>query len=311
MIGHHPIGKGEFELFALDISEKPTSIRTHMVSCQLCARRLAEARGWIALLSFLAPRQSPSADAKQRFLQRIRLADQGSVTLQSPSVSIKDREESVKHIVPESRAGIPEKELIAQILAGNREHFHELVGPYEHAIYITAFAVLRNSADAEEAAQETVLKALTHLNQLSDPAKFKGWLLQIATNEARLKRRSRHDALFESFDEMHGQNAEDGFMPRDFADWRDIPSETLERKEIRRALMNALYKLPVIYREIFVLRDVEDLSVIECCQILGVSEEVVKVRLHRARLRIREELAPVFKANWFSRVLPFRGKKSW
>lgn len=203
-----------------------------------------------------------------------------------------------------------EREQIAQVLAGQRDSFHELVRPYERAIYITAFLILRNQADAEEAAQETVVKAMTHLHQLSDPTKFKGWLLQIATNEARLKRRSRHDGLYDSLDEMQ-QGLDDGFMPHDFADWRDIPSETLERKEVRQAVAMALHKLPEIYREIFILRDVEGFSISECCEMLRISEEAVKVRSHRARLRIREQLAPVFKANWLSRVLSFKGKKLW
>ncbi|GAC1434252.1 MAG: sigma-70 family RNA polymerase sigma factor [Terriglobales bacterium] len=210
----------------------------------------------------------------------------------------------------ESRTQLSEKELIASVLAGQREYFHELVRPYERAMYIAAFAILRNQSDAEEAAQETVVKAMTHLEQLSDFRKFKGWLLQIATNEARLKRRSRHEALYDSLDEMQ-QDSDDGFVPHDFADWRDIPSETLERKEVRRAVAEALHKLPEIYREIFILRDVEELSIAECCGMLGISEEAVKVRSHRARLRIREELAPVFKASWFSRVLSFKGKKLW
>ena len=210
----------------------------------------------------------------------------------------------------ESSAQLSEKEIIACVLAGQREYFHELVRPYERAMYLAAFAILRNQADAEEAAQETVVKAMTHLDQLSDSTKFKGWLLQIATNEARLKRRSRHDALYDSLDEMQ-QGSDDGCMPHDFADWRDIPSETLERKEIRQAVAGALHKLPEIYREIFILRDVEELSISECCGILGISQEAVKARSHRARLRIREELTPVFKANWFSRVLSFKGKKLW
>jgi len=85
-------------------------------------------------------------------------------------------------------------------------------------------------------------------------------------------------------------------MPHDFADWREVPSEALERKEVRLAVAAALHKLPEIYREIFILRDVEDLNISECCEVLGISEQAVEVRLHRARLRIREELAPVFRA---------------
>lgn len=203
-----------------------------------------------------------------------------------------------------------EPELISRILRGERQLFHELVRPYERAVYISAYAVLRKHEDAEEVSQETMLKALVHLHQLTEHAKFKSWLLQIALNEARLKRRREHASMFESMED-NGREEEGMFMPRDFADWRDIPSETLERREIHAAVAHALHKLPDIYREIFVLRDVEELSVAQCSDILGISEQVVKVRLHRARLRIREELAPVFRRNWFSRVLSFKGTRPW
>ena len=83
----------------------------------------------------------------------------------------------------ESSTELSERELISQVLAGEREHFHELLRPYERAMYITAFSILRNQADAEEAVQEAVLKTMTHLGQPADHAKFKGWVLQIATNE--------------------------------------------------------------------------------------------------------------------------------
>jgi len=102
----------------------------------------------------------------------------------------------------ESSTQLSERELISRVLSGEREHFHELSRPYERGMYITAFSILRNQADAEEAVQEAVLKAMTHLDQLSDLAKFKGWILQIATNEARLKRRSRDERLFECLEEL-------------------------------------------------------------------------------------------------------------
>lgn len=202
-----------------------------------------------------------------------------------------------------------DQELISRILRGERRLFHDLVRPYERAVYLAAYAVLRNHADAEEAAQETMIKAFTRLEQLSNPEKFKAWLLQIAINEARLKRRNAHGHLFEPLEEEDREQA--GPMPRDFADWRENPEETLERVEIRRAVVQALSGLPEKYREVFTLRDVEMLTVNECAQTLGVSEEVVKVRLHRARLMLREKLAPVFKKSWFERVFPGKGRKPW
>jgi RNA polymerase sigma-70 factor, ECF subfamily len=202
-----------------------------------------------------------------------------------------------------------EQELIGRILRGERKLFHDLVRPYERAVFLAAFAVLHHQDDAEDAAQETMIKAFTHIQQLSSTAKFKPWLLQIAVNEARLKRRGQRNHLYEPLES--DRDSEDGFMPRDFADWREIAPETLERKEIRQIVNRALLELPPIYQEIFVLRDIQQLTVEECMEMLEVSKQVVKTRLHRARLMMREKLAPVFKRGFLARWLPMRGKKTW
>ena len=136
---------------------------------------------------------------------------------------------------------------VLRVKAGERQLFHELVRPYERAVFITTYGILRDHADAEDAAQETMLKALVHLDQLADPEKLKGWLLQIAVNEARLKRRGNHGNLFEAIDGNADPGAEEPFMPLDFADWRELPSDIGERKEIRVHITRALYALPDIY----------------------------------------------------------------
>ena len=100
-------------------------------------------------------------------------------------------------------------------------------------------------------------------------------------------------------------------MPRETADWREDPLEILERKEVREKVGRALQGLPEIYREIFLLRDVQQLSVNDCVGVLGISEELVKVRLHRARLMMRERLAPVFKVRWFDLIFGGKGRKPW
>ena len=195
--------------------------------------------------------------------------------------------------------------------AGERQLFHELVRPYERAVFITTYGILRDHADAEEAAQETMLKALMHLDQLADPQKFKGWLLQIAVNEARLKRRGKHANLFEPLDANANADSETPFMPRDFADWRETPSDVAERSEIREHIARALHSLPGIYREAFILRDVEQLSAAECAAMLGITVPAVKVRLHRARLLMRESLTRVFgkpKTSFWERL---KGKNPW
>jgi RNA polymerase sigma-70 factor (ECF subfamily) len=200
-------------------------------------------------------------------------------------------------------------ELVRRVRGGERHVFHELVRPYERAVYITTYGILRNHADAEETAQETMLKALLHLDQLAAPEKFKGWLLQIAVNEARLKRRSKHENLFEPLEGNANPSAEERFMPRDFADWRELPSDVAERKELREHIARALHSLPEIYRETFILRDVQQLSAADCAAVLGITVPAVKVRLHRARLMMREELAPVLRRGWLDRLLSFKGKK--
>ena len=204
-----------------------------------------------------------------------------------------------------------EVQLLARIRAGEKELFHELIRPYERSVYLTAYAVLRNPEDAEEVAQETMLKAFAHLEQLRSDTKFKAWLLHIAINEARLRRRKDRKHIYESIDEDQAGREEGNFMPRQFADWRDLPSEPLERQELKAAITRALHSLPDIYREIFVLRDVQRLSVQETAGVLDISISAVKTRLHRARLQMREELAPLFRRRWTDR-LPFRkGRNPW
>jgi RNA polymerase sigma-70 factor (ECF subfamily) len=206
--------------------------------------------------------------------------------------------------------GLTEEELIARVLKGERKCFHELVRPYERAIYITAYAVLRNQADAEDAAQETMLKVLTRLDQLSSVDKFKGWILQIALNEARSKRRQRHERLFEPL-EREDEHDEEPFMPNNFADWRELPSESAERAEVREKIWKALQEIPDIYREAFLMRDVQHLTAAEAASALGISVVAVKVRLHRARLLMREKLSPVFRRRWFDRLTLLKGKNPW
>jgi len=204
-----------------------------------------------------------------------------------------------------------EPALIERIKRGEKDLFHELIRPYERGVYLAAYSILRHEADAEEVAQEAILKAFAHLDQLREEEKFKGWLLLIAVNEAKMRRRKDRRRMYESLDDAGGESEDGEFMPRQFADWREIASETLERKEIRIAVKRAMDGLPEIYREVFVLRDVEHLTVMETAKALGISLASVKTRLHRARLQMRELLAPVFGKRWLDRIKVWRGNKPW
>ena len=202
-----------------------------------------------------------------------------------------------------------EAELIQSVCDGEREAFYELIRPYERLVYVTAISILKNPADAEEVAQEAVLKAFSNLASFRAESKFSTWLVQIAYNEAKMKLRKARPHLYESIDER--QQTEDGdYWPKDFADWRPIPSELLEKDEIRQAVQNAINSLSPIFREVVTLRDIQNLSIRETSTILGISEAAVKTRLHRARLLLRDSLAPGIDGCW-GNGQPYRKVRPW
>jgi RNA polymerase sigma-70 factor (ECF subfamily) len=202
-----------------------------------------------------------------------------------------------------------EAELIKRACDGEPDAFEELVRPYERLIYVTAISVLRNEADAEEAAQEAVLKAFSKLASFRAECRFSTWLVQITYNEARMKIRKDRRHLYDSIDEQkHDQEGD--YSPRDFADWRPIPSEILEGNETRQALENAIDSLGPTYREVVMLRDVQCLNITDTATILGISAASVKTRLHRARLMLRDALAPGFDGAWCAKQ-PYRKVRPW
>jgi len=202
-----------------------------------------------------------------------------------------------------------EAELIKSVCDGEREAFYELTRPYERMIYATAISVVKNPADAEEVAQEAVLKAFSNLSSFRAESKFSTWLVQITYNEAKMKLRKARPHLYESIDDP--QPSEDAdYWPKDFADWRPIPSELFERDEVRLAIQNATNSLSGIYREVFVLRDVQNLNTKETATILGISEGAVKIRLLRARLQMRDTLAPGIDGCWFNGQ-PYQKVRPW
>jgi RNA polymerase sigma-70 factor, ECF subfamily len=202
-----------------------------------------------------------------------------------------------------------EQQLIASVQQGRRELFYELVRPYERRIYAAALAILRNEADAEDVCQEAMLKAFAHIQQFRAEARFSTWLIQITVNEALMRRRRDRTVVMEGLAERPDE--EGNYTPRDFADWREIPSEALERKEVRQRLAEALAMLDRKYREVFMMRDMEHLNIQETAEALGISTASVKTRLLRARLMLRDLLAAGWERGWFSR-LPFeKGSKPW
>src|SRR5260370_229795 len=136
--------------------------------------------------------------------------------------------------------------LIARILAGEKELFHELIRPYERMVYLTLFAIVKNETDAEDGAQDAVINAFRHLASFRGEAKFSTWLTTIAINEGRKRLRKAKGAAEQSMEEQE-ESHEGDFTPAPLTDWREIPFEPLERKELRESLRVAVAELPEIY----------------------------------------------------------------
>ena len=184
-----------------------------------------------------------------------------------------------------------EAECIRRILAGERHLFHDLIRPCEKGIYLMLLALLRNEAEAEDAAQDTAIKVFLNLHKFRGESQFRTWVLSIARNEGlgRLRKQStrREDSLDADTDDQTGD-----FTPAILTSWREVPPEALERKELGAILRTAIDELPPIYRNVVVLRDIEEMDVRETATALGIAEGAVKVRLHRARALLQKHLAP-------------------
>ncbi len=156
-----------------------------------------------------------------------------------------------------------ERELIAEILAGNHERYYELIAPIERRVYYTAYA----------------------LRTFRGEAKFSSWLLSIVGNEARMRLRRRREVSLEL---LKSPDNEGEYTPIELAEWREIPVEALAQKELAARLEEALATLPEIYREVLILRDIDELNIAETSAALEITVPAVKTRLLRARLMVRD-----------------------
>jgi RNA polymerase sigma-70 factor (ECF subfamily) len=187
-----------------------------------------------------------------------------------------------------------EKECIRRILTGEKHLFHELIRPCERAIYFLLLSLLRNEAEADDAAQETAIKVYRNLHLYRGEAQFRTWVLSIARNEGLGRLRRTETRREDSLDALTDGDAGD-FTPAILTNWREIPAEALENKELGEVLRRAIDALPEIYRNVVFLRDIEEMDVRETAAALSITEGAVKVRLHRARALLQRQLAPKLK----------------
>jgi RNA polymerase sigma-70 factor (ECF subfamily) len=180
--------------------------------------------------------------------------------------------------------------MITAVLAGEIQLYHELIRPYERSVYVMALSYMKNEADAEDVAQEAFIRAFRKLESFRAESKFSTWLISITINEARTRLRRQALVRMEPLDQHPDEDK--GISPALLRDWREIPSEAVERAEVRNLIRLAVEQLPDIYRQVFLMRDVEERTINETAEALNISIPSVKVRLHRARMRLQKQLAP-------------------
>jgi RNA polymerase sigma-70 factor (ECF subfamily) len=183
-------------------------------------------------------------------------------------------------------------ELVALAQNGDLDAFEALANRYERRVYSLALRMLRQEQDAEDVTQQAFLSAMENLGRFRGDASFSTWLLRIATHAALKVIRKRKGLDTVSLEQATEEEDSYGTIPHPeyIADWRQSPEELVRKNEVQRLLDDALAKLDEKHRLVFLLRDVEGLSVKETAEALGLSEANTKVRLLRARLQLREEL---------------------
>ncbi|MEZ5400096.1 MAG: RNA polymerase sigma factor [Bryobacteraceae bacterium] len=183
--------------------------------------------------------------------------------------------------------------LVGRARLGEAAAFAQLVEKYNRKIFRLARHITQNQEDAEDVLQEAFLKAYTHLDSFEGAARFYTWLVRIAVNESLMKLRKRRNTREVSLDEPH-DTGEDAVV-REIAVWDGTPEQRFSQTELRELLDSAIDSLAPIYRTVFLLRDVEELSTEETAAALELSIPAVKSRLLRARLQLRERLTRQFK----------------
>lgn len=188
-----------------------------------------------------------------------------------------------------------ESTLLERARQGDQTALSEIIATHQNRVYNVALRMCGNVEDAEETLQETFLNALRALPRFEGRSQLATWLYRIASN-ACLSRRRRDASQPETLavDETAETDEEGDFTPQFFVDWSHAPEEELLTAELQSVMAEAITQLPPTLRIVFIWRDLEGLSVQETAEILGLSEGTVKVRLHRARLKLRELLSSYF-----------------
>ena len=184
-----------------------------------------------------------------------------------------------------SQDPLGDEEVVARVLAGETSMFEIVMRRYNQRLYRVARAILRNDGEAEDVMQDAYVRAYEHLDQYAGRAKFSTWLTRIAVHEALTRQRRGN-----RYQELEAMPNRDGDPMDGFASMALNPEQEASNSEVRSLLEEAVEKLPNAYRTVFMLRDIEEMSTSDTANALQISEENVKVRLHRARALLRKSL---------------------
>jgi RNA polymerase sigma-70 factor (ECF subfamily) len=184
-----------------------------------------------------------------------------------------------------SQDPLSDEEVVARVLAGETSMFEVVMRRYNQRLYRVAQAILRNDGEAEDVMQDAYVRAYEHLDQFAGRAKFSTWLTRIAVHEALTRQRRAN-----RYQELEPMSERDGDSMDGFASMSLNPEQEASNSQIRGLLEDAVEKLPDAYRSVFMLRDVEEMSTTDTANVLEITEENVKVRLHRARALLRKSL---------------------
>jgi RNA polymerase sigma-70 factor, ECF subfamily len=184
-------------------------------------------------------------------------------------------------------------ELVHATQNGDLSAFDQLVGRYDRKLFRIAQRVTHNREDSQDAVQESFMKALQHLGEFREHSQFSTWLFSITVNQALMELRHRRTTTEVSLDEAFP--ADEDILPREVADWAPNPEELCRASELRDILIKATEELRPILRTVFVLRDVEGLSIDQTAEVLDLTPAAVKTRLCRARLQLRRLVSEYFR----------------
>jgi len=192
-----------------------------------------------------------------------------------------------------------EVDLARRLMTGDANAFDRFVEHFRAKIFHYSWLMCGQREDAEDVAQDTLLNVFESFDQLREPERVRPWVFRIARNACLMKRRKSVFAPSQELsldDFVPAIDHQGGHAKLQIADWSGLPDRLILQSEMKRVLDQAISALPENYKSVILMRDIEELSTLETAQVLDLTEDVVKTRLHRARLAVRQELDEYLRA---------------